>query len=96
MDAAMSKVQKQQIVSPLYDKGRKLNRRLKREAAKIDRAAEQWRSEEVITSKPILLNVNNVNMLMPRTLAYNLLASREAKIVADLDARVDMIAEGAD
>lgn len=88
----MSQVQKQQIVSPLYDKGRKLNRKLKREADAIDAAAEQWRSEDIITSKPILLNVNGVNVLMERTLAYNLLASREAKIVADLDARVDMIA----
>ncbi len=73
-------------------RGKKLSRKLKRQADAINRAAESWRSEEIITSRPILLNVNGVNVLVERTLAYNLLASREAKIVADLDARVDMIA----
>lgn len=92
-------VQKQHIVSPLYDKGRKLNRRLRREAAQIDaqlaQARKQWFTGDV---PPLLITYaidpSRTRVQMSERAAVNAIAHRIATPVGSFELEPQMIADG--
>lgn len=93
-----SKVQSYTVVSEQARKDRYLDRRLRRQAQKIDAAAEAWRTQDepMITTTTMKIDFNGTIIEVERSLGFHLLHTHEARLCLDQDQPAEYIAEGAE
>lgn len=73
----------QVVVSESYKNGKRVNAQQRRDNAEIDKKAEAWREDdsELITTANVLIEIDGVECLVPRHLAYTMCAKSEARFI---------------